>query len=211
MKVLRISGLFVLGLAWATLISFPVPDVSGQVYQTQPHPPGPVVITPAPAYGPAPMAPMGAGFVARFPQYGHDPEMAKLMNEEVKAEQEAAKLIREYGKTEDEGKRAKLKTKLADVLGKEFDYQQKRRDLDLTRLEAKVKKLRELMKKRTDARQMIVEKRLDQLIREAEGLGWTVPAGPSPNFPKATTYQLRPPGIGNPVLPVPTPPSANVP
>jgi len=44
--------------------------------------------------------------------------------------------------------------------------------------------VRELMRKRTDAKQTIVEKHLDQLIREAEGLGWTAPPG---TFPRSNT------------------------
>ena len=71
---------------------------------------------------------------------------------------------------------------------KEFDLQQKRRDLDLVRVEARLKKVRDLMKKRSEARQSIIDKRLDQLIREAEGLGWTPPAGISLTRPSIRTY-----------------------
>jgi hypothetical protein len=35
------------------------------------------------------------------------------------------------------------------------------------------------MKKRADAQKSIVEKHLDQLLREADGLGWTPPGGAS--------------------------------
>jgi hypothetical protein len=46
------------------------------------------------------------------------------------------------------------------------------------------------MKKRGDARQDIVKNRLDQLIREADGLGWTAPPGiPQTNY-SATPYAV---------------------
>jgi hypothetical protein len=107
-----------------------------------------------------------------------DPEMGRLMNEESKLEREVGKLVQDYSRTEDEGQRSKIRTKLSTILQSQFDLQQKRRDLEVTRIETQLKKLRELMQKRTAARQSIVEKRLDQLLREADGLGWTPPAGP---------------------------------
>jgi hypothetical protein len=124
----------------------------------------------------------------RSPVYGampssyptpHDKELSELIKEESKAAGEASHWMKEYAGADNEDKRAKSKTKVQEALGKQFDAQQKRRDLELTRLEAQTKKLRELMKKRTDARTTIIEKRLDQLIREADGLGWASPHGPS--------------------------------
>ena len=109
----------------------------------------------------------------------HDKELSGLIKEETKAAGEASHLMKEYAGADNEDKRAKIKTKVQEALGKQFDAQQKRRDLELTRLEAQTKKLRDLMKKRTDARTTIIEKRLDQLLREADGLGWASPHGPT--------------------------------
>jgi hypothetical protein len=109
----------------------------------------------------------------------HDKELSELVKEESKAAGEASQWMKEYAGADNEDKRAKIKTKVQEALGKQFDAQQKRRDLELTRLEAQTKKLRDLMKKRTDARTTIIEKRLDQLLREADGLGWASPHGPS--------------------------------
>jgi hypothetical protein len=109
----------------------------------------------------------------------HDKELSELIKEESKAAGEASHWMKEYAGADNEAKRAKVKTKVQEALGKQFDAQQKRRDLELTRLEAQTKKLRELMKKRTDARTTIIEKRLDQLLREADGLGWASPHGPT--------------------------------
>lgn len=110
-------------------------------------------------------------------QRGGDAEMDKLVQEEAAAEREVSSLIASYAHTEGDTERSKLKSKVATALEKEFDLQQKRRDLELARVEARLKKVRELMKKRGDARQSIIDKRLDQLLREADGLGWTPPPG----------------------------------
>ena len=109
-----------------------------------------------------------------------DPEIRKLQNEEATLEREAAGVVKEYIKTENEAQRGNLKAKLSAVLAKEFDLQQKRREIELARLETHMKKLRDMMNKRNTARRTIVEQRLDQLLREAEGLGWNAPAKGAP-------------------------------
>ena len=52
---------------------------------------------------------------------------------------------------------------LAEALQKQFDLQQKRRDLEVAHIEAQLKKLREVMRKRGESRQTIIDKRLDQM------------------------------------------------
>jgi hypothetical protein len=129
-----------------------------------------------------------------------DAELTTLIQEERKAAAEASRFMKDYAAADTDDKRAKLKTKVQEALGKQFDAQQKRRDLELTRLEAQTKKLRDLMKKRTDARATIIEKRLDQLIREADGLGWASPHGPSvaPDYYPAPHYGVPGP-FANPL------------
>jgi hypothetical protein len=182
MKVVRIAGLAVLLFALATMVIFPGPPAAGQsVSEVPPQGNGNFAY---PAQGTTPY------YSGLYKASGPDAEMVNLFNEETKAEREAAGLMKDYARTNKEEQRDKIKGKLSEVLGKEFDLQQKRRDLELARLEAQVKKLRDLMKKRNEARQTIVEKRLDQLIREAEGLGWTAPSGPG--FPKANFFYNHP-------------------
>jgi hypothetical protein len=104
-----------------------------------------------------------------------DPEIAKMHASEASAEREVNNLVKGYAGTSDEAQRTKIKANLSTALEKQFELQQQRRELEVARIEAQLKKLRDLMKKRGDARQTIVEKRLDQLVRDAEGLGWTPP------------------------------------
>jgi hypothetical protein len=127
-----------------------------------------------------------------------DNELHTLLSEESKAAEGGTRLMKEYAGTDNEDMRAKIKTKLGEALGKQFDLQQKRRELELSRLEARMKKVRDLMKRRSDARTTIIEKRLDQVLREADGLGWGAPQTPNSwrfsdevSFPVTDAGQLR--------------------
>jgi hypothetical protein len=172
MRQLRIAGITFLVLAMSALVFFPGVPASGQSAPEIPRQGNPT-------YYQNNFIPYSSG--TWFLEHGaQDPAMKKLLNEEGKLEREVAGLRRDYVRIENDAERAKIKAKLADLLSKQFDVQQNRRDVELTRLEAQVKKLRELMKKRTETKQTIVDRHLDQLIREAEGLGWTAPPGFTP-------------------------------
>jgi hypothetical protein len=131
---------------------------------------------PAPEVLALPNMPRTASYsVFGQPMQPRDPELAALCDAEVGAAREVNRLTAEYSKTEGNEARTKIKDKLAAALEKQFTAQQKRRELELARVEAQVKKLRELMKKRDEQRKTIIDNRLDQLVREADGLGWTPP------------------------------------
>jgi hypothetical protein len=119
-----------------------------------------------------------------------DPEMAKALGEESSAYREVEKLMRDYKRTDDADERGKIKTKLAAALTKQFDAQQKRRDLELARVEAQLKKLRALMTKRGEERKTIIDRRVEQMVRDAEGLGWAPPPAPSTLFPSGDSVPL---------------------
>ena len=189
MKLVRLASVTVLVLVLAAIVAFSDRRAAGQNVQVQP-PPQPTAESPLnnfPSNHRVENLTTGGQVVYGFNfdrADGQDPEIRKLQNEEATLEREAAGVVKEYIKTDNEAQRGKLKTKLSDVLAKEFDLQQKRREIELARLEAHMKKLRDMMNKRSTARRTIVEQRLDQLLREAEGLGWNAPAktGPYLNF-----------------------------
>jgi hypothetical protein len=177
---------FVVG-AMAALMFFPGPQASGQSAPERAPDKGNPLYYPLQNHN----GPYSSTYIVE--PAGQDPEMQKLVSEEGKLEREVAGLRRDYARIENDKKRFEIKTKLGDLLSKQFDVQQNRLDMELTRLETQVKKLRDLMKKRTDAKQTIVDKHLDQIIREAEGLGWTAPPGltPQANFFGADSAPLR--------------------
>ena len=105
-----------------------------------------------------------------------DPEMAKHLEEEAGLAHESDELLGRYAASDDAAEQKKIKAELRETLAKQFDVQKERRELELARIEERVRKLREQIKKRTDARETIIDRRLEQLVNEAEGLGWSPPA-----------------------------------
>lgn len=81
-------------------------------------------------------------------------------------------LIAKYGETTDSGERETIRDQLNDVLTKHFEVRQQIRESELEELEAQVQRLRELHNRREQAKDQIVRDRLQQLLRDAEGLGW---------------------------------------
>ena len=105
-----------------------------------------------------------------------------------------AELVETYSRTDNENERTELKSQLAKALGDQFTSQQKRRTLEIDRIEAELKKVRDLLRKRSENRQAIIDKRLEQVVREAEGLGWSEPSGfpqADPVFPRDVPRTLR--------------------
>jgi hypothetical protein len=106
-----------------------------------------------------------------------DPELADLTKSEHELSQQSDELMREFSSTEDREKRDSVKRQLREVLAKQFDVQRQRREHELAKVEERLRKLREQLRKRNDARETIIDRRLEHLITDAEGLGWTPPAG----------------------------------
>jgi len=110
-----------------------------------------------------------------------DPEVAKFRADEASAERDVARLVAEYGRAQGEAARGKDQVKFDGRARKRIRPANKNAATwKVAAVEARIKKVRELIQKRAEARQSIVEKRADQLMREADGLGWTVPSGINP-------------------------------
>ncbi|HVA45302.1 MAG TPA: hypothetical protein VNH11_02850 [Pirellulales bacterium] len=129
--------------------------------------------------------------------------MAQLGAQDSQLANEAESLAKQLADATDEKQKAELKEKLHDTLSRQFDAQQKARELEVARIEAKVKKLRDTIAKRNDGRRTIIDKRFDQLLSETEGLGWNSPptgSGFGPFYaPQAMNPGTRP--AGNPPRP----------
>jgi hypothetical protein len=104
-----------------------------------------------------------------------DAEMSKLKQADGAMGRQEEQLVERYASTEDAEQRSAIKAELAEHLTNHFSIQEQILDRELARVEARVKKLRELTQKRRDAQKTIIEQRLDQLLRDADGLGWTPP------------------------------------
>jgi hypothetical protein len=100
-----------------------------------------------------------------FVRWSHSPEENKLA-------QTAAKVAKALGEAKSDSEKDKLKDQLNKVLESQFDLRQKRHADEISALEARVKKLRNLLDRRQENRREIVAKRLEQILSEAQGLGW---------------------------------------
>jgi hypothetical protein len=85
---------------------------------------------------------------------------------------ETEKLARQLAKAKTDGEKETARAKLNDLLEKQFDERQKKHKAESEALEAQVKKLKDLISTRNENRKEIISRRLDQIVRDAQGLGW---------------------------------------
>ncbi|AGA27497.1 hypothetical protein [Singulisphaera acidiphila] len=96
----------------------------------------------------------------------------KIGAEEAKLVLQTDDLIRQLETAEAEDQLTDAKAKLSDHLGKWFDVRQKRQEREIEALEAQVKTLKKLARKRQENREEIISHKLDQIIRDSLGLGF---------------------------------------
>src|SRR5262245_15502601 len=102
------------------------------------------------------------------------PEIYGVGIAEATAHGKVIELVHAYTQTKGENERGKVKAQLSKALEKEFDLRQKRRGMELDWVDAEVKKAREMLDKRAKERRAIIDQRLEQLVIEADGLGWAM-------------------------------------
>ena len=106
-----------------------------------------------------------------YPGY-ESPERSQIPQQESVLQHEANEIRHRLESATTDAQRSEVRAKLSENLGKQFDLRQKRHGLEIESLEAQVKKLKDLVRKRQDSREEIISRRVDQILREAEGLGW---------------------------------------
>jgi hypothetical protein len=95
-----------------------------------------------------------------------------VSSEEASIGHEADQLAQQLAEARSDSDRDKLKVKLGEVLEKQFELRQKRHEGEIAELEAQVKKLKDLVARRQENRREIIARRLEQVLRESQGLGW---------------------------------------
>lgn len=163
---------------------------------------------------------MQTPYVGRLFSAEADPETAELHRLDHQLEQESRTLVNELAQSpeDDANARDQLKQKLRDTLERQFEAQQRIRETEVTRIEARVKKLREMIDKRNGARRTIVDRRQQQLMDDAEGFGWSSAGATTPNAavnyfatPPVTVFTTGPNVSNSSVAPSEPPPSAALP
>lgn len=130
-----------------------------------------------------------------------DPDAVQMIQQEQSVAQEARALAAQYGQADSDGARTEAKTKLREKLVAIFDLQQKRRAAEIGKIEERLDKLKETMKKRDASKDPIVDRRLGQLTGGVDELGWEESGGLPVNAGMPNLYGA---------LPVPPPPMAGV-
>jgi hypothetical protein len=107
------------------------------------------------------------------PQY----ELRVLTGNPYELQAESAQLAKRYVDSKKEGEKDEIRKKLEDAVNKQFDQHMEQQQKELQELEKQIEHLRSVLQKRQDQKSSIVRRRIDQLIHEAEGLGWNAPGG----------------------------------
>ena len=126
-----------------------------------PQPPGAPVV-PAPPANPA----------ARNMFYTTRPHIFSYSVEENNLSHQAEQYAQQLAAAKSDSDRDKIKSQLAELLEKQFDQRQKRHEDEIKQLEAQIKKLKDLVEKRQENRREIISARLNQIVKESQGLGW---------------------------------------
>ena len=99
-----------------------------------------------------------------------DPELFKLLKQDAELDRTTRQLTMQYRQTVDADSKAEIGAQLAETVAKHFDVRQKRRALELERLEKELNRMKELFEKRNESRDKIIEQRLKELKGEEESL-----------------------------------------
>lgn len=150
----------------------------------------------------------GGRYGVRLAQQPLDAEGQKLLLAEQAVAQEARKLASEIQGAAAAGiadaDRVAPKKQLRDKLAAIFDLQQQRRTREIAKIEERLGKLKEVVKKRDSAKDSIVDRRLETLTGGVDELGWeeSLPTSLEPLLEAAPSFV---PQRGNPLLPTTNP------
>jgi hypothetical protein len=116
-----------------------------------------------------------------------DAESQKLLVAERAAAEEARTLLATVLKAESPADKEKAKKNVRVSLAQVFDLQQQRRTREIAKIEERLGKLKDVLKKRETAKDSIIDRRLESLTGGVDELGWeesfspsSAPAGGSP-------------------------------
>ena len=96
----------------------------------------------------------------------------KLPQQEYDLTQKVTDILMKFQGTEDSQQREQLRGDLQKLVSEQFDMRQKVRQKELEQLEAQVRRLRAIHSRRQEEKDSIVKDRVQQLLRDADGLGW---------------------------------------
>ena len=99
----------------------------------------------------------------------YDPEMTEIMQQESMLERESFEIASLLQRAKNDQERTEAREKLKKVVVKHFDIRQKRRELELARLEKEIEKIKQEVQRRKDRKDALIEARIGQLIGDDSG------------------------------------------
>ncbi|UCE58185.1 MAG: hypothetical protein JSU63_12155 [Phycisphaerales bacterium] len=102
------------------------------------------------------------------------PERASLMIQSRRLHMDMRKLSRRYHATDDEQKRAQLRSEFREACAKALDFRQERRALEIRELEARISELKQRHEAAAKMRDKLIDREVEERLDQAEGM----PAGP---------------------------------
>ena len=108
-------------------------------------------------------------FQFRGPEHEAQRELTK---EDRQLDTETRAILGSYKQSEDSNQRAELEQQLQKLVEQHFDVRHRQRELEIADVTQRLRRLQEQLDKRKAARGDIIQNRLEQLLREASGLGW---------------------------------------
>lgn len=96
----------------------------------------------------------------------YDPEMYELWKADADLERQTSELGERYRRAPQEVERTKIFEELKQLVAKHFDIRQKKRELELKRLEEQLDRMKDSVAKRLQSKEEILRGRLDELISE---------------------------------------------
>lgn len=136
-------------------------------------------------------APARSYRIAHHPQIVTKVRSVQLSPEEAEQQQEIRKWTEVLHSDRPADEKEKARKALSEILEKQFSRDLERREKEVAQLELRVKKLRTQVEKRREAKEKIIDLRLDTIEQEAEGLGFPETAPTRPGM--ASPYEARQP------------------
>jgi hypothetical protein len=101
-----------------------------------------------------------------------DPEMEELLKKDAEMEAQAQALVGQWHEQKDEKARGDLRSQVEKQAKEHFDLRQQRRELQLSRLEAQLERVRASIKKRSEVKDLIIQRRIARLLGEEDDLAF---------------------------------------
>ena len=147
--------------------------------------------------------PMANPAMARY-RFMHRPQTVTavrsvaLSPEEAEQQQEIRKWTEVLHSDRPAEEKKKAREALSGILEKQFGRDLERREKEVAQLELRVKKLRTQVEKRREAKEKIIDLRLDTIDQEAAGLGFPETAPAQTRQPFTIKLDAPPPPAGQP-------------